>query len=142
MKEIDLKKAGLSSTQPRRLILELFQENVEAHLSAEDVYRKLQEKGESVGIATVYRVLSQFDSAGLITRHQFDGTTSVYELNMGKHHDHLICNECGKVTEFVDDEIERLQQKVADKLGFSIDSHLLYIFGHCNDPNCRKKERS
>jgi Fur family ferric uptake transcriptional regulator len=142
MKEIDLKKAGLSSTQPRRLILELFQQNAEAHMCAEDVYRKLQEKGESVGIATVYRVLSQFDAAGLLLRHQFDGTTSVYELNLGKHHDHLICNACGKVTEFVDEDIERLQQKVAEKLGFSIDSHLLYIFGHCNSKDCGKKDDS
>jgi len=140
MTEKDLKNAGLSSTQPRRLILELLQRNPERHLSAEDVYRMLLEADTSVGIATVYRVLSQFESAGLLTRHQFDGNTAVYELNQGKHHDHLICTECGAIREFVDDEIEALQRKVAERLGFTIESHMLYIFGKCNNPDCGKKE--
>ena len=140
MTDIDLKKAGLSSTQPRRLILELMQDHQKGHLSAEDIYRKLLENGESIGIATVYRVLGQFEGAGLLIRHQFDGNTSVYELNQGKHHDHLICNECGEVTEFVDEEIERLQQRMAEKLGFTIDSHLLYIFGRCGNPDCGNKK--
>lgn len=139
MLDKDLKRAGLSSTHPRRLILELLQRNPDRHLSAEDIYRLLLEADTAVGVATVYRVLSQFESAGLVTRHQFDGNTSVYELNQGKHHDHLICTECGAIREFVDEEIEALQRKVADRLGFTIDSHMLYIFGKCNHPDCHKK---
>jgi len=140
MNDKALKKAGLTSTQPRRLILELLQQNTDRHLSAEDVYRTLIENGGSVGIATVYRVLGQFEGAGLITRHQFDGNTSVYELNQGGHHDHLICTECGAIIEFVDEEIEQLQRKVAERLGFTIESHLLYIFGKCKHPNCKCRE--
>ncbi len=139
MNDNELKRAGLSATQPRRLILDLLQQNPEAHLSAEEVYRRLLEQGETVGIATVYRVLGQFEKSNLINRHQFDGTTSVYELNQGKHHDHIICNECGRVVEFIDEEIEQRQRNIAEQQGFHIDSHLLYIFGHCTNPDCRYK---
>lgn len=140
--KIDLKKAGLQITQPRRLILELLQKNSDEHLSAEEIYRRLLKKNQTIGIATVYRVLSQFEGANIITRHQFDGTTSVFELNQGKHHDHLICSQCGKITEFVDEEIERLQRLVAEKHGFTIESHLLYLFGRCSDPECQQETDS
>lgn len=134
--KLDLKKAGLSSTQPRRLILELMQQHTEEHLSAEKIYQLLMESGHSIGIATVYRVVGQFEKAGLLIRHQFDGTTSVYELNLGKHHDHLICMDCERVIEFVNDEIERQQHQVADRLGFELQNHLLYLFARCKDPDC------
>ena len=137
---VRLKKAGLTATHPRRLILELLQRNLDVHFSAEEVYRRLLDAGESVGIASVYRVLNQFESAGLVSRHQFDGTTSYFELNLGKHHDHLICTECGNILEFVDEEIEELQRKVAERLGFEIDNHALYLFGRCNNPKCRHRE--
>lgn len=137
--KIDLKKAGLHSTQPRRLILELLQAQDTKHLGAEEIYRRLLEVGQSIGIATVYRVLSQFESAGLVTRHQFDGNTSVYELNHGNHHDHLICTDCERIVEFVNDDIERLQRQVAERRGFKLQNHMLYLFAHCTDPACANR---
>ncbi|NNG13881.1 MAG: ferric iron uptake transcriptional regulator, partial [Gammaproteobacteria bacterium] len=102
------------------------------HLSAEDVYKQLLESGEEVGLATVYRVLTQFETAGLVTRHHFEGGHSVFELEQGKHHDHIVCVKCGKIEEFVDDVIEQRQRDIAEKAGFEITDHCLYIYGICN----------
>jgi Fur family ferric uptake transcriptional regulator len=108
------------------------------HMSAEDIDRTLLESGEDVGLATVYRVLTQFENAGLVTRHHFDEGHSVFELNQGAHHDHILCVKCGKVEEFMDDVIEQRQQDIADKAGYSMTDHCLYIYGIC--PECRKRQ--
>jgi len=134
---IDLKKAGLKATLPRLKILELLENGDARHMSAEDVYKKLLELDEDVGLATVYRVLTQFESAGLVSRHHFDGGHSVFELNQGAHHDHLVCDKCGKVEEFFEETIEKCQNKVAEKLGYKITDHSLYIYGVC--PQCQKE---
>lgn len=132
MKNTNLKKAGLKSTLPRIKILELL-ENVEneKHLSAEDVFKLLLAQGDDVGLATVYRVLTQFEEAGLVTRHHFDGMHSIFELNRGEHHDHLVCTSCGKVDEFFDETIEKTQKKVAKERKFKMTDHSLYIYGIC-----------
>ncbi len=137
MNNIDLKKAGLKATLPRLKILELLENGDARHMSAEDVYKRLLELGEDVGLATVYRVLTQFESAGLVSRHHFEGGHSVFELNQGTHHDHLVCDKCGKVEEFFEETIERCQNKVAEKLGYKITDHSLYIYGVC--PECQKE---
>lgn len=137
MNNIDLKKAGLKATLPRLKILELLENGDARHMSAEDVYKKLLELGEDVGLATVYRVLTQFESAGLVSRHHFEGGHSVFELNQGTHHDHLVCDKCGKVEEFFEETIEKCQNKVAEKLGYKITDHSLYIYGVC--PQCQKE---
>lgn len=137
MNNIDLKKAGLKATLPRLKILELLENGDARHMSAEDVYKKLLELDEDVGLATVYRVLTQFESAGLVSRHHFDGGHSVFELNQGAHHDHLVCDKCGKVEEFFEETIEKCQNKVAEKLGYKITDHSLYIYGVC--PQCQKE---
>ena len=117
-------------------ILEILETNETRHMSAEDVYKVLLEAEEEIGLATVYRVLTQFEAAGLVTRHHFEGGHSVFEMNQGHHHDHIVCNQCGKVTEFVEDTIERLQEKVAKKAGFTIRDHSLIIYGDCTRKNC------
>lgn len=127
----DLKKAGLKATVPRRKILEIFESAEHPHLTAEEVYQRLRAGGEEVGLATVYRVLTQFESAGLIIRHNFEGGRSVFEINQGGHHDHMVCVVCGKVFEFYDGAIEDRQREVAQKTGFSIDDHSLYLYGVC-----------
>ena len=137
MNNIDLKKAGLKATLTRLKILELLENGDARHMSAEDVYKRLLELGEDVGLATVYRVLTQFESAGLVSRHHFEGGHSVFELNQGTHHDHLVCDKCGKVEEFFEETIERCQNKVAEKLGYKITDHSLYIYGVC--PECQKE---
>lgn len=109
-------------------------------MSAEDVYRHLQEAGEDVGLATVYRVLTQFENAGLVTRHHFEGGHSVFELNQGSHHDHILCVKCGRVDEFVDEVIEARQDAIAERLGYSMTDHCLYIYGICAE--CQKEEKS
>jgi Fur family ferric uptake transcriptional regulator len=129
----DIKKAGLKVTLPRVKILEIMEKSSMRHLSAEDVYKQLLESGEEVGLATVYRVLTQFEGAGLVTRHHFEGGHSVFELEHGKHHDHIVCVKCGKIEEFVDEVIEQRQRDIADKAGFEITDHCLYIYGICND---------
>jgi Fur family ferric uptake transcriptional regulator len=116
----DLKKAGLKATVPRRKILHLLEKSKERHLGAEEIYRQLTAGGEVVGLATVYRVLAQFETVGLVTRHNFESGYSVYELNQGAHHDHMVCLETGKVTEFVNTDIEELQRAIADKHGYEI----------------------
>jgi Fur family ferric uptake transcriptional regulator len=141
MKNRELKKAGLKTTQPRTRILQLLESNADRHLSAEDVYRCLLESGEDVGLATVYRVLTQFEAAGLVTRHYFEGgKLAVFELDQGVHHDHLMCLKCGKIFEFSDDLIEERQQVIAEKLGFDIAGHALYLYGKCRKENCENKD--
>ena len=135
----DLKTAGLKTTLPRLKILNLFEHGNVRHLSAEDVYKTLLGEGMDVGLATVYRVLTQFEQAGLLTRHHFDSGKSVFELNQGGHHDHLVCLQCGRVEEFNDPEIEKRQIKVAEKLGFSIREHSLYLYADCTKTKCPYK---
>ena len=127
----DLKKAGLKATIPRLKILEILESTEHPHLTAEDVYQRLRESGEDVGLATVYRVLTQFQAAGLVIRHNFEGGRSVFEINQGGHHDHMVCLECGKVFEFYDREIESRQASVAEKAGFIIEDHSMYLYGVC-----------
>ncbi len=128
----NLKKAGLKATLPRLKILSILEEAKVRHMSAEDVYKSLLEAGEEVGLATVYRVLTQFETAGLVIRHNFEGGRSVFELNQGHHHDHMVCVECGKVFEFYDPAIEERQRKVAEKAGFVMEEHSLYMYGICD----------
>lgn len=132
METQDLKKAGLKATVPRMKILALLEENIVRHVSAEDVYKALLESGEDLSLATVYRVLTQFEQAGLVTRHHFEGGHSVFELNQGEHHDHILCVKCGRVDEFVDKVIEERQQKIATEKGYNMTDHSLYIFGICS----------
>lgn len=137
----ELRDAGLKATLPRRKILEILEADTSRHMSAEDVYRSLLEAGEDVGLATVYRVLTQFESAGLVMRHHFEGgQQSVFELNQGEHHDHILCVKCGRVEEFVDDVIEQRQRDIAAKAGFVMKDHCLYIYGVC--PDCQKAEKA
>jgi Fur family ferric uptake transcriptional regulator len=132
----DLRKAGLKVTLPRVKILEILENSLNRHLSAEDIYRRLVDLREDIGLATVYRVLTQFESAGLVTRHHFADGMAVFELNAGPHHDHILCLDCGHVEEFVDAGIEERQNSVAERLGFAISEHALVIYGHCQRTNC------
>ena len=127
----DLRRAGLKITQPRMIILEILNNSEQHHFSAEEVYRKLCDAGEDVGLATVYRVLTQFEKAGLVKRLNFEGGHSVFELDQGKHHDHLVCVKCGRVDEFVDPQIEQRQGEIAKKSGFVMTDHSLNIYGMC-----------
>ncbi len=128
METQDLKKAGLKATLPRLRILQIMEESDQKHLSAEDVYKALLDLNEDVGLATVYRVLTQFEAAGLVIRHNFDSGHSVFELNTGGHHDHMVCLKTGKVIEFKNDEIERLQKEIADKYGYKLEEHSLVLY--------------
>jgi len=136
MESGELRKLGLKVTLPRMKILEILETGETRHMSAEDVYRVLLDAEEEIGLATVYRVLTQFEAAGLVTRHHSEGGHSVFELNQGHHHDHIVCNQCGKVVEFMDETIERCQEKVAKKAGFTIRDHSLIIYGDCTKKNC------
>lgn len=138
----DLKTIGLKATLPRLRILELFEKSDVRHLSAEDVYKKLVEEGTDTGLATVYRVLTQFEQAGLLMRHHFESGKAVYELNQGSHHDHLVCLQCGHVEEFYDAEIEKRQERVAKERGFRIHDHSLYIYADCSKNNCPHKDKN
>jgi len=124
----ELRKAGLKITLPRLKILEIFEQAVHRHLSAEDIYKKLLQSDEDIGLATVYRVLTQFEAAGLVTRHNFEGGHSVFELDDGEHHDHMVCVESGDVVEFFSEEIEVLQRKMADERGFELLDHSLVLY--------------
>ena len=124
----ELRKAGLKVTLPRLKILEILEGSDLRHLSAEDIYRKLLQTGEDIGLATVYRVLTQFESAGLVTRHNFEGGHSVFEMDDGKHHDHMVCVETGDVVEFLDDEIERLQKEIAKAHNYELIDHNLVLY--------------
>lgn len=129
-----LKSVGLKITIPRLKILQLLEQAINHHLSAEDVYKTLIELGEDISLATVYRVLTQFEVAGLIERHNFEGGHSVFELRQDKHHDHLVCVKCGKVEEFLDEIIESRQHKIAERAKFRMTGHALNIYGIC--PGC------
>jgi len=131
-----LKNIGLKATYPRLKILDLFQNTEERHLTAEDVYRLLIGEGMDIGLATVYRVLTQFEQAGLLERPFFESGKAVFELKQGGHHDHLVCLQCGKVEEFFDAEIERRQNRIAAERGFAIKDHALYIYADCVRENC------
>ena len=124
----ELRKAGLKVTLPRLKILEILESTQNRHLSAEEIYKVLLEAGEDIGLATVYRVLTQFEAAGLVTRHNFEGGHSVFELDDGEHHDHMVCVESGDVVEFVSEEIERLQHEIAEKHGFELLDHSLVLY--------------
>ena len=136
MESSELRKAGLKVTLQRMKILEILETSKTRHMSAEDVYKVLLEANEEIGLATVYRVLTQFEAAGLVSRHHFEGGHSVFEMNEGHHHDHIVCNQCGKVVEFVEETIERCQEKVARKEGFSIRDHSLIIYVDCTRKSC------
>jgi Fur family transcriptional regulator, ferric uptake regulator len=131
-----LKDSGLKATLPRRKILELFETSKVRHLSAEDVYKALIGEGIDVGLATVYRVLTQFEQAGLLSRQNFEAGKAVFELNQGGHHDHLVCLQCGRVEEFFDADIERRQTQVARQRGFQLHGHSLALYGDCTKPDC------
>ncbi len=132
----ELKSAGLKATVPRLKILEIFQTGTLRHMSAEDVYKDLLAEGNDVGLATVYRVLTQFEQAGLLKRSNFESGKSVFELDEGKHHDHLVCLQCGRVEEFYDPEIEKRQAKVASEQGFELQDHSLALYGNCRRRAC------
>jgi len=124
----ELRKAGLKVTLPRLKILEILESSKDRHLSAEDIYKDLLTSGEDIGLATVYRVLTQFEAAGLVTRHNFEGGHSVFELDDGDHHDHMVCVDTGDVIEFVSEEIERLQHEIAEKYGYELIDHSLVLY--------------
>lgn len=135
-----LKDAGLKITTPRVKILQILEQSRDHHLSAENVYKALLDLGEDVGLATVYRVLTQFESAGLVSRHNFEGGHSVFELCQGEHHDHLVCVKCGRVEEFIDEVIEQRQEMIAHKASFKMTDHALNIYGLC--PDCQQIEET
>jgi Fur family ferric uptake transcriptional regulator len=132
----ELKSTGLKATLPRLKILEVFQKAKQRHMTAEDVYRVLLEERSDIGLATVYRVLMQFEQAGLLSRSNFESGKAVFELDEGKHHDHLVCLDCGRVEEFFDAEIEKRQQMVANSRGFALQEHALSLYASCVKPDC------
>ncbi|MSS75976.1 MAG: ferric iron uptake transcriptional regulator [Methyloglobulus sp.] len=137
METHDLRNAGLKVTLPRVKILQILENQAtDRHLTAEQVYKILLSEDEEIGLATVYRVLTQFEAAGLVTRHHFEGGNSVFELSDGDHHDHIMCIKCGKVDEFTDELIETQQKKIAHSLDYELTAHGLYLYGYC--PNCKK----
>jgi Fur family transcriptional regulator, ferric uptake regulator len=138
----DLRKVGLKVTLPRLKILDILEGSVTRHMSAEDIYKSLIDSREDIGLATVYRVLTQFEAAGLVTRHHFEDGMAVFELNQGAHHDHIVCLDCGRVEEFVDGGIEERQNAVADRLGFEIRHHALVMYGHCRQTDCPSKRKA
>ncbi len=137
----DLRKAGLKVTLPRVKILDILGSADPRHMSAEDIYKHLLQSHEDIGLATVYRVLTQFEAAGLVTRHHFEGTTAVFELNEGPHHDHIVCLDCGHVEEFVDAGIEERQRTIATQHEFEISDHSMILFGVCRKTTCPYKQR-
>ena len=135
----DLRNAGLKVTLPRVKILEILEQQTDQkHLSAEKVYKILLSQNEEIGLATVYRVLTQFELAGLVSRHHFEGGNSVFELNRGVHHDHIVCMKCGRVDEFTDSVIEERQKDIAKKLGYQLTDHSLYLYGFCSQ--CKENQ--
>ncbi|TAN80872.1 MAG: ferric iron uptake transcriptional regulator [Gallionella sp.] len=139
MESQDLRSAGLKVTGPRLKMLELLENTHGRHLTAEAIYRQLIEAGEEIGLATVYRVLTQFEAAGLVTRHHFEGGQAVFELERGPHHDHIVCIRCGRVEEFYDEAIEKRQRAIAEKLGFKLHDHTLTLYGECSRPGCQRQ---
>ena len=137
MEEQNIREAGLKVTLPRVKILEILETSgSERHMKAEDVYDELRERDEKIGLATVYRVLTQFEAAGLVERHHFEGGQAVFELNRGGHHDHIVCVNCGHVEEFMDETIEKCQSRIAEKRGFIISDHSLTLYGECQKKDC------
>ena len=136
MERSDLRKAGLKVTLPRMRILTILESSGQRHMSAEDIYKSLLESGEDIGLATVYRVLTQFQAAGLVSRHNFDGGHSVFELDTGDHHDHIVCNDCGRIEEFMNPVIENRQEEIAKEHGFSLVAHSMILYGRCLKPEC------
>lgn len=141
LEDQDLRRAGLKATMPRLRILRILESGERRHLTADEVYQALRDAGEDVGLATVYRVLTQFEAAGIVVRHHFEGGQSVFELNAGGHHDHIVCNQCGHIEEFFDETIERCQREVAGRAGFAIRDHSLIIYGDCRRENCPHRKR-
>ncbi len=137
----ELRSTGLKVTAPRLRVLELFQKGPERHMTAEDVYKRLLDEHADIGLATVYRVLTQFEQAGLLVRHHFEGGKAVYELNEGSHHDHLVCLQCGRVEEFFDPEIEKRQARIARERGFTIHDHSLYLYADCLKADCPNRPK-
>ena len=138
----ELKNTGLKATLPRLKILEVFQRATLRHMTAEDVYRVLLDDRSDIGLATVYRVLMQFEQAGLLTRSNFESGKAVFELNQGQHHDHLVCMDCGRVEEFFDAEIERRQQAIAEAKGFRLEDHALALYASCTKADCEHRTSS
>ena len=138
----ELRTVGLKATLPRMKILEIFQGGSQRHMSAEDIYRVLLAERVDIGLATVYRVLMQFEQAGVLKRSNFESGKAVFELNAGEHHDHLVCLTCGRVEEFFDAEIEKRQHKIAKEKGFTLEDHSLALYGVCTKVNCEHKARS
>jgi Fur family ferric uptake transcriptional regulator len=132
----EIKSTGLKATLPRLKILEVFQNSLQRHMTAEDVFRVLLDSRSDIGLATVYRVLTQFEQAGLLTRSNFESGKAVYELNEGKHHDHLVCLDCGRVEEFYDPEIEKRQHAIAESRGFALQEHALSLYANCSKSEC------
>jgi Fur family transcriptional regulator, ferric uptake regulator len=132
----DLKNAGLKATLPRLKIINLFETSKLRHMTAEDVYRQLLSEGIDIGLATIYRVLTQFEQAGLLVRHHFESGKAVFELDQGQHHDHIVCLTCGRVEEFCDADIEKRQHRIARDRGFEIREHALYLYAECVKPQC------
>ena len=137
----ELKSTGLKATLPRLKILEVFQNSRHRHMTAEDVFRVLLEERSDIGLATVYRVLMQFEQAGLLTRSNFESGKAVYELDQGQHHDHLVCLDCGRVEEFYDPDIEQRQQQIATARGFTLQEHALSLYANCAKPDCEHRHR-
>ena len=137
----ELKSNGLKATLPRIKVLEMFQTSTRRHMSAEDVFKMLLAEGADVGLATVYRVLMQFEQAGILSRNHFETGKAVFELNEGKHHDHLVCIDCGRVEEFFDAEIEKRQRAVAQARGFELQDHALALYATCTKKNCEYKAK-
>ena len=137
----ELKSTGLKATLPRLKILEIFQAGKQRHMTAEDVFRMLLEEQSDIGLATVYRVLTQFEQAGLLVRSNFESGKAVYELNEGQHHDHLVCLDCGRVEEFYDAEIEKRQHSIATTRGFELQEHALSLYAHCTKTDCEHRTR-
>ena len=138
MEDQDLRRAGLKVTFSRMKILELLENSEKRHMSAEDIYKALLDVGKEIGLATIYRVLTQFEAAGLVIRHHFESGQAVFELERGSHHDHLICVKCGKIVEFVDESIETKQEQIAEENGFKISDHSLIIYGVCSNEHCQQ----
>ena len=138
----ELKNTGLKATLPRLKILDVFQNSRQRHMTAEDVFRVLLESRSDIGLATVYRVLMQFEQAGLLTRSSFESGKAVYELNEGQHHDHLVCLDCGRVEEFYDPEIEQRQHQIAQERGFKLQEHALSLYASCSKPDCEHRARA
>lgn len=137
----ELKNSGLKATLPRIKILEVFQQASQRHMTAEDVFKVLLNEGSDIGLATVYRVLMQFEQAGILSRNHFEAGKAVFELNEGKHHDHMVCVVCGRVEEFYDPEIERRQQAIAKERGYTLQDHALALYVVCSRPECQKSHQ-